>query len=142
MVAGTVDAIEQLSSSARDLGLRRIVRLDVAGAFHTPLMEPARVELAAALKDTEFRLPEFPVWTNLNARPVADAAAALAGQLVGTVRFSESLAGMREAGVEAFVHVGPGDVTAGMAKRTVKDAEVITVSSLDDIAAAVERLTV
>lgn len=142
VVAGTVAAIERLTVEARELGLRRVIRLDVAGAFHTPLMEPARHQLEEALGDVEFEAGDFPVWTNLTAAPVADTAAALAGQLVGQVRFAESLAAMSEAGAEAFVHIGPSDVTAGMAKRTVKDAEVITVSSLGDIGAAVEALAV
>ncbi len=82
------------------------------------------------------------MWTNLEATPVAEPAVALSGQLVGKVRFSESLVAMSDAGVETFVHIGPGDVTAGMAKRSVSGAKVITVSSLTDIAAAVEELAV
>ncbi|MEA2000930.1 MAG: ACP S-malonyltransferase [Actinomycetota bacterium] len=142
VVAGSVEAVEQLATSARDLGLRRVIRLNVAGAFHTPLMDPARREFEAALDSVSFAAGSFPVWTNLEAAPVGETAAALAGQLVGKVRFSESLIAMSEAGVEAFVHIGPGDVTAGMAKRSVKEAVVITVSSLDDIGAAVEELDV
>lgn len=142
VAAGSEAAIELLTAEARDLGLRRVIRLNVAGAFHTPFMEPARLQLEAALSSVKFETGGFPVWANLTAAPVADVAQALAGQLVAQVRFAESLNGMAAAGVEAFVHVGPSDVTAGMAKRTAKDAEVITVSSLDDIGAAVERLTV
>lgn len=142
VVAGSVAAIEQLTAAARDLGLRRVIRLNVAGAFHTPLMEPARVQLEEALDGVEFHEGAFPVWTNLTAAPTADTAAALAGQLVGQVRFAESLTAMSTAGVEAFVHIGPSDVTAGMAKRTIRDAQVITVSSLDDIGAAVDGLAV
>jgi [acyl-carrier-protein] S-malonyltransferase len=142
VVAGSVEAVEQLAATARDLGLRRVIQLRVAGAFHTPLMDPARREFDAALDVVDFDEGSFPVWTNVEAAPVTDTGAALAGQLVGKVRFSESLVAMSEAGVEAFVHIGPGDVTAGMAKRTVNDAAVITVSSLDDIGAAVEELDV
>jgi [acyl-carrier-protein] S-malonyltransferase len=140
VVAGTVAAIEKLSESARDRGLRRVIGLTVAGAFHTPLMLPAETELEESLFEVEFAPGDFPVWSNLHARPHTDHAAALTGQLVGTVRFSESLIDMHRAGVEAFVHIGPGDVTAGMAKRTIRDATVITVSALDDIQSAVEQL--
>jgi [acyl-carrier-protein] S-malonyltransferase len=142
VVAGSTEAVEHLAATARHLGLRRVIRLNVAGAFHTPLMDPARREFDAALDSVDFASGSFPVWTNLEAALVTDTAAALAGQLVGKVRFSESLVAMSEAGVEAYVHIGPGDVTAGMAKRTVKDTAVITVSSLDDIGAAVEELDV
>ena len=142
VVAGSSGAVNALSADARDLGLRRVIPVKVAGAFHTPLMAPAQARLVEALASVEFWPGSFPVWANLDAAPVVDVAASLLGQLVGKVRFSESLVAMREAGAEAFVHIGPGEVTAGMAKRTVKDAKVITVSELSDIAAAVAELSV
>ena len=140
VVAGSVASIEYLAENARELGLRRVISLNVAGAFHTPLMEPAGAELTDALGSVEILPGHFPVFSNLHAAPASDVAASLAGQLTGKVRFSESLAAMAEAGAEAFVHIGPGDVTAGMAKRTVKGATIVTVSSLEDIDAAVEAL--
>ena len=142
VVAGSVEAVTGLVENSRDLGLRRVIQLNVAGAFHTPLMGNARHDLEQALNAVEFHEGAFPVWSNLEARPTENFVGSLAGQLVGKVRFSESLVAMADAGVEAFVHIGPGDVTAGMAKRTVKDATVITVSSLDDIGAAVGELAV
>lgn len=141
VVAGSSVAIGELADNARELGLRRVIPLAVAGAFHTPLMEPARRDLDEAIAGVEFHSGSFPVWSNLTAEPVADVAASLSGQLVGRVRFSDSLQAMADAGVEAFVHIGPGDVTAGMAKRTVKGALIITVSALKDIDAAVARLS-
>ena len=140
VVAGATEAISELAERSRALGLRRVIPLSVAGAFHTPLMEPARAELSQALATAEFMPGHFPVWSNLEAAPAADVPASLAGQLTGKVRFSDSLVAMHEAGAEAFVHIGPGDVTAGMAKRTCKQATVITVSSLDDVDAAVAAL--
>jgi [acyl-carrier-protein] S-malonyltransferase len=142
VVAGSKDAVDSLAADARDYGLRRVIALNVAGAFHTPLMDPARRQLEASLAVVDFHRGDFPIWTNVEAAPVDDSSSALAGQLIGKVRFSESLIAMRDAGVEAFVHIGPGDVTATMAKRTVKGATVVTVSTLDDIAAAVEQLAV
>lgn len=142
VVAGAAQDIESFAEQARDLGLRRVVPLKVSGAFHTPLMAGAQAKLDAALSATRFVAAAFPIWTNLRAAPTEDTAAALSGQLVARVRFSKSLAAMSDAGAEAFVHIGPGDVTAGMAKRTAKGATVITVSSLTDIGPAVERLAV
>lgn len=142
VVAGATSAVADLVENARDRGLRRVIKLNVAGAFHTPLMEPARIDLETALDDVEFLDGTFPVYSNLLAKPADEINAALAGQLVGRVRFSDSLLAMAAAGVEAFVHIGPGDVTAGMAKRTIKGTTVITVSSLDDIVAAVGELAV
>ena len=140
VVAGGIDAVTDLAEHARDLGLRRVIPLSVAGAFHTPLMASAQQRLSKALASTEFLPGDFPVWSNLEASPAADVPASLAGQLTGKVRFSESLIAMQQAGAAAFVHIGPGDVTAGMAKRTCKGATVITVSSLDDVDAAVAAL--
>ncbi len=141
VVAGSADAIAELAEQAREVGLRRLISLNVAGAFHTPLMEPARRELDSALGAVEFSGGDFPVWSNLDAKPADDIRASLSGQLTGKVRFSESLQAMHEAGAEAFVHIGPGDVTAGMAKRTLKGVTIITVSSLEDIDAAVATLS-
>lgn len=140
VVGGSVNSVARLGENAGEYGLRRVIPINVAGAFHTPMMDTARYELDIALTDAEFYPGDFPVWSNLEAASAADPAAALSGQLTGTVRFSESLVAMRSAGVEAFVHIGPGDVTAGLAKRTVSDAVVITVSALGDIDAAVEQL--
>ncbi len=142
VVAGSEEAVARLVENARDLGLRRVIKLNVAGAFHTPMMESARHDFEAALTGVEFGAGTFPVYSNLKAAPATDVVGSLAGQLVGKVRFSDSLLAMADAGAEAFVHIGPGDVTAGMAKRTVKGATIITVSSLDDIGAAVGELAV
>jgi [acyl-carrier-protein] S-malonyltransferase len=142
VVAGSAADVAWLCDEARSLGFRRAIPLKVAGAFHTPLMQPAADELKAALDGTRFAAPAFPVWSNVSARPGGDVAADLASQLVGPVRFRESLEGMAAAGVEAFVHVGPWDVTAGMARRIVPDASVVSVSTLQDIAPAVETLAI
>jgi [acyl-carrier-protein] S-malonyltransferase len=140
VVGGSRSAIEGLGEKAREFGLRRVIPINVAGAFHTPLMESARTDLDRALADTAFYTGQFPVWSNLTAAPTSDPAGALSGQLTGKVRFAESLEAMHAAGAEAFVHIGPGDVTAGLAKRTLSGAVVITVSSLDHIEAAVAQL--
>ncbi|MCP4967785.1 MAG: ACP S-malonyltransferase [bacterium] len=142
VVAGSQKDVALLIENARELGLRRVIQLKVAGAFHTPLMDLARHEFETALTGVEFVEGAFPVYSNLEAAPAADVAASLTGQLVAKVRFSKSLMAMAGAGVEAFVHIGPGDVTAGMAKRTIKGATIITVSSLDDIGAAAGELAV
>jgi [acyl-carrier-protein] S-malonyltransferase len=142
VIAGGSDDVAALAEHGRELGLRRVVPLKVAGAFHTPLMAGAQASLDEALGRESFTTPSFPIWTNLHAAPAVDIPATLSGQLVGRVRFSDSLLAMNRAGAAAFVHIGPGDVTAGMAKRTVKGATVITVSSLEAIGPAVERLAV
>lgn len=142
VVAGTAADLAWLAEHARDLGVRRAIPLKVAGGFHSPLMEPAAVDLAAALAGVTFAEPKFPVWANYSAASGGHVESDLTLQLSNTVRFSESLESMRQSGIETFVHVGPGDVTAGMVRRTVPEAEVLRLSSLEDLDAVVETLAV
>ena len=135
VLAGAEADIEWLTDNARSLGIRRAIPLAVAGAFHSPFMAPAAERLEAALDETDFALPEFPVYANTTARPVAEPARQLAEQLVEPVQFAATLEHMAEDGITTFVHVGPGDVTAGLVKRTLPDAAVHVVSNLDDVAA-------
>jgi [acyl-carrier-protein] S-malonyltransferase len=134
VVAGTATAIEWAGQHARDFGIRRVIPLKVAGAFHSPLMEPAAADLATSLEGAEFLPAEFAVWANADAAPVLDPVDTLHRQLTSPVRFAESLEAMAAAGVDTFVHIGPGDVTAGLAKRTVPGATVHVVASLDAVA--------
>jgi [acyl-carrier-protein] S-malonyltransferase len=143
VVAGGKDDIEWLAENARELGARRAIPLNVAGAFHSPYMEPAVDAVAGALGTVDFASPRFPVWANVTAAPLAagEAAKTLAQQVVSPVRFSDSLAGMAAAGIDTFIHVGPGDVTAGMAKRAAPGTTVVVVNSLaglDEAASALE----
>ena len=138
VLAGSLDDIEWLTANARDLGVRRAIPLAVAGAFHTPYMQPAADRLAAALAGTPFATPQFPVYANTTAAPVADPARQLSEQLVSPVRFSETLTAMAAAGITTFIHVGPGDVTAGLVKRTVPGATIHVVSDLAGIPAVAD----
>lgn len=141
VVAGSVEDVEWLAAEARELGLRRVVPLSVAGAFHSPYMASASDRLATALEEVEVRPSSFPVYANVSASPMGeDVASLLISQVVSPVRFAATLDAMAEAGVDTFVHVGPGDVTAGLAKRTRKDATVLTVSILDDVDEAADAL--
>jgi len=135
--AGGIHDLEWLAAHAAGYGGRRVVPLKVGGGFHSPFMEQAVGPLAAALQRVEFRQPSIPVWTNLTAGPVEDYRAALLQQVVAPVRFTETLVGMGQAGIANYLHVGPGSVTAIMAKRTVADSQVHHVNSLNDIGEAV-----
>lgn len=138
VVAGGAEDIEWLAANARDLGVRRAIPLKVAGAFHSSFMEPAAEAVAEALSDVSVGELSFPVWSNTTAKKHEAAAIPemLARQVTSPVRFSESLRDMSKAGVTTFVHVGPGDVTAGMARRSVPEAEVVVIANPDDIPAA------
>lgn len=141
VVAGGTADVDWVIDNARDLGVRRAVKLNVAGAFHTPFMQSAAEELAAAIAGVSFGPLEFAVYGNVTAEPLADGiGAALVDQLTSPVRFAESLVNMASSGIDTFVHVGPGDVTAGMAKRSAPDCEVLIVNDRTSLEAAVERL--
>ena len=142
VAAGALEDIDWLVANARSLGIRRAVRLEVAGAFHTPLMAPARSRLATALAEVSIRPPGFPVWANTTAGPMAGGAVKdlLRRQITEPVRFGETLRGMAEAGVEAFVHVGPGDVTAGLARRAARGCRTFVVSSIAEAGEVAGRL--
>lgn len=142
VVAGEASDISWLSEVGKELGVRRVIPLNVAGAFHTPIMAPAAADLEQALAAVSFLPPQFDVYANATARPMGDISATLEEQLTAPVRFVDSLEAMHEAGIESFVHIGPGDVTAGMAKRTVKGSSVFVVASLADVAAVVTSLAV
>jgi len=141
VVAGGDDDIGWAVAEGRKHGIRRVIPLRVAGAFHSPLMEPAARRLHAVLGAVESGSPAFAVWSNATGLPHGeDVIGGLVGQLTAPVRFAESLQAMAAAGVRQFVHIGPGDVTAGLARRSVQEAETYVVSSLEEAAAVAERL--
>lgn len=142
VVAGGVADLAWVAENGRELGVRRVVSLKVDGAFHSSFMEPALDDVGEALASVAFEEPDFPVWSNTTARPhvVDELAPTLRSQVVSPVLFEESLEGMAAEGIDTFVHVGPGNVTASMAKRTLEGATVHVVSELADIPAVAEAL--
>jgi [acyl-carrier-protein] S-malonyltransferase len=140
VMAGGLDDLEWFAEHGGEYGARRVVPLKVAGGFHSPFMEPAVELLAEAVDGVSLGSPRFPVWANLTAAPVDDVRTSLLQQVVSPVRFGQSLQAMAGAGIDTFVHVGPGDVTASMAKRTVTGARIITVSSVEDLEEAASQL--
>jgi [acyl-carrier-protein] S-malonyltransferase len=142
VVAGDMDDLDWLEENARELGVRRAVRLNVQGAFHSPFMQPAAVAVEEAVADVFFSGPSFPVYANATAEPTSAPSATLVAQLTAPVRFAETLERMAVDGVDTFVHIGPGDVTAGLVKRTVKDVDVKVVSSLDEARTVARELSV
>lgn len=142
VVAGSAEDIGWVSENARALGVRRVIPLKVAGAFHSGFMEPAADEVGEALSRVSISDPQFPVWSNTTAHPheTDGLVETLRSQVVSTVRFEEILVDMTAAGIDTFVHVGPGDVTGGMARRAVSDATIHTVSEVADIPEVADSL--
>src|SRR3954452_13040386 len=119
VLSGSVDALDKTEAVAQERGTR-VIRLDVAGAFHSPAMEPAVEPFRAALDAVEVSEPAFPVFSCASAAPFTDVRAELAHALISPVRWRETVIAMREAGAPSFVEVGPGKVLARMGKRILK----------------------
>ena len=120
VISGDVAAVERAIGLARAAGARRALRLNVSGAFHSPLMATAETELAAHLQGVRFCDPRFPVVSNVTAEPVSDGALArdlLIHQLTAPVRWVASMRTILSAGVERFIELGPGSVLSGLLKR-------------------------
>ena len=135
VVSGTVDGVAAAGAALRAAGARRVLALPVGGAFHTPLMAPARDRLDVALRVTAYAPPTVPVLSAMTVGPYDDVPVTLSRQLTAPVRWRQLLGALRERGVERVVEVGPGGVLAGLVKRTLPGVAVTTVATPDDLAA-------
>ncbi len=120
VVSGDVAGVEQAMELARDAGAKRVVRLQVSGAFHSPLMEPVAEGLRAHLEGITFHDPDYPVVSNATATAVTNGAVArelLVKQLTSPVRWSASVESMVAAGADRFLEVGPGKVLSSLNRR-------------------------
>jgi len=125
ILSGPRDRLETVEEAAREYG-RRVMPLDVAGAFHSPSMEPAAGPFRAALDDTQVHEPAFPVFSSATTEPFTDVRAELTDVLTRPVRWRETVLAMHEAGGRRFVEVGPGKVLARLGKRILPDCRVET----------------
>lgn len=120
VISGAVEAIDAACVALKEAGAKRALKLSVGGAFHSPLMEPARVELEAAIRATEFHTPKCAVYQNVDARPHTnpeEIKANCIAQLTGAVRWSQSVQNMIADGAEAFKELGPGSVLQGLIRK-------------------------
>jgi len=130
VISGSLAAIEEACTQLSAAGAKRALVLQVGGAFHSPLMEPAREELAAAIEATHFAQPICPVYQNVNAQAVTDPAqikANLVTQLTGAVRWTQIMQNMLADGCAEVIEVGPGKVLQGLFKKV--DREIPTSSA-------------
>lgn len=127
VISGEVEAINKACALATEKGARRALVLPVGGAFHSPLMAPAREELAAAIESTTFNKPSCPVYQNVVAKAVTDETeikANLISQLTGAVKWTQCTQAMIADGATDFVEVGPGKVLQGLVKKIDRSANV------------------
>jgi [acyl-carrier-protein] S-malonyltransferase len=143
VVSGEWTALERLPAAAKELGARRVVPLNVGGAFHSPLMAPAVKAFQPHLAAAPLGDPAVPIVANATAEPVTsgeELRELLARQLTGRVRWTESVRRMAALGVDTFIEVGPGTVLTGLIKRTVDGARALPVGDATGVAEVTETL--
>lgn len=127
VISGTIDGVKTACEKLTAAGAKRALLLNVGGAFHSSLMEPARMKLAAAIDATNFNNPVCPVFQNVNAMPSSDPNIIrknLVDQLTAPVRWTQTIQNMIEQGAKTFVEVGPGKVLQGLVKKINREAEI------------------
>lgn len=129
VISGSNKGIEIACERLKAAGAKRALVLPVGGAFHSPLMEPARVELEAAINSTAFSNPICPVYQNVNAKAVSDPNQIklnLIAQLTAPVRWTQTVEQMIKDGATSFVEIGPGKVLQGLVKKVNKEIEALS----------------
>lgn len=136
VISGEKTAVEQACEKAKAEGAKRALPLAVSGAFHSPLMEPARVELGKAIEETRIVEPICPIYQNVTAQAVTDPQTIkknLLAQLTSPVRWTQSVRNMLADGADYFMEIGPGTVLQGLVKRISAGTERITIEGLTTI---------
>jgi len=129
VISGSIKGVEIACEKLKEAGAKRALPLKVGGAFHSPLMEPARVELAAAIDKTVFKIPICPIYQNVNALPSSSPEAIkknLIEQLTSPVRWTQTAINMIADGARTFIEVGPGTVLQGLVKKADPSVEAFS----------------
>lgn len=124
VISGTIKGIDEACEKLTAAGAKRALKLNVGGAFHSPLMEPAKIELQEAIEKTNISAPICPIYQNINAKPTTDPSTIkqnLIAQLTGAVKWTQTGVNMIAAGANEFVEVGPGNVLQGLIKKVSRD---------------------
>src|ERR1700719_2681414 len=143
VISGELAKVEAAVAVAKEYGIRRATMLNVAGAYHSRLMDSAYEKFGAALLEVQMQLPPFPVISNVTGREVEtlpEIRQTLQDQVTSTVRWVDCMERLVDLGCDLFIELGPGGVLAGLLKRTRKDVEVISVSDVESVRAAAARL--
>ncbi len=143
VVSGQLAKVEAAVGVAKEYGIRRATMLNVAGAYHSRLMQSAYEKLGGALLHVVVKPPRFPVISNVTGREVAtpvEIRRTLQDQVTSTVRWVDCMERLVDLGCDLFIELGPGGVLAGLLKRTRKDVDVVTVSDVESMRACVQKI--
>lgn len=136
VISGDIDGVKQGMKHAQAAGARRVLLLNVSGAFHSSLMAPAADGLRDKLESIDFQDPAYPVFSNVTAKPVTSGSEArnlLVEQLTSPVRWSASVAAMVDAGTDRFLEIGPGSVLRGLNRRIAKGVPCRSIGEPEDL---------
>ncbi|MEJ5091591.1 ACP S-malonyltransferase [Sphingobacterium faecium] len=131
VISGSISGVDKACALLTEAGAKRALKLNVGGAFHSPLMEPAKVELQAAIEAVEIKTPICPIYQNVDATSYTDAETIkknLIAQLTGAVRWTQTVQNMLLDGAEAFIEVGPGNVLQGLVKKVNRQVQTSAAS--------------
>ena len=143
VISGEVPAVEEVSAAAGEAGAKKVVPLPVSAAFHSPLMEPAAIELQELLAQAPLSKAKIPVVTNVGASPVQEVdelRAQLCAQMTSPVRWTESMGCMTKLGVDSAIEVGPGSVLKGLHRRIDRTLQIANAATLEGIEQAAETV--
>jgi [acyl-carrier-protein] S-malonyltransferase len=143
VISGELAKVEAAVAVAKEYGIRRATMLNVAGAYHSRLMESAYEKLGAALLEVQMQMPQFPVISNVTGREVEtlpEIRQTLQDQVTSTVRWVDCMERLVDLGCDLFIELGPGGVLAGLLKRTRKDVEVVSAGDAATVRACAEQL--
>jgi len=132
VISGTATGVESACNVLSEKGAKRAIKLNVAGAFHSPLMESARAELAEGIENTPFKVPVCPVYQNVDALPVIDPVVIkenLIAQLTGAVKWTQTIQNMIADGATSFTEIGPGKVLQGLIMKVDRSVETFGIHS-------------
>ncbi len=144
VLSGSSSNIDSAISQAKDFGIRRAIKLNVAGAYHSKLMVSAQQQLSAELAITSIAIPQIPVIANFTANPVAsveEIRSTLTSQVTGSVRWIESIQYLISQGHCEYIEIGPGKVLAGLVAKISPEARVISVEDISSLETAIEQLS-
>ena len=136
VVSGSAEYLRENAKAFKEAGARIVKELQVSGAFHSPLLKPAKEDLEKAINDIEFKVPEVPVYPNVLAKPITDSnklKETLIEQLMSPVRWTQTINEMHANGITKFIEIGPNNVLQGLVKRTLSDVDISGIDKSDDV---------
>jgi [acyl-carrier-protein] S-malonyltransferase len=136
VISGSAEYLRQNATKFKEAGAKMITELVVSGAFHSPLMEPARNELAKAIDNIKFNEANVPIYSNVFAKPLTNSNElkdALIKQLTSPVKWTQSMQEMQKNSIDNFIEIGPGKVLQGLVKRTLKDIQISGIDKVEEV---------